>query len=144
LATDGNGTLAKVAAIRERHLAEFKTQVAQFRLNVQQLREKYLNELVELTMMDPNIAAVQKALDFFRPTKEIVEVVSAPVADTEVAAPTEVDPAVAATLATPEKQVMKVARKVSRRDYGKCPSCNAPTWIPGANFCSACAYPFEA
>ena len=143
--SDGNGTLAKVAAIRERHLAAFKTEVAQFRLNVQQLREKYLDELVQLTMMDPNIAVVQKALDFFRPSKEEeVTVTAAPDATTEVTTPTEVTPEVAVTLATPDKETMKATRKVaSKRDYSKCPACQASTRIPGAKFCSACAYPFD-
>jgi hypothetical protein len=145
---NGNGVLAKLATLRQRHMAEFQGEVARFRINVQQLREKYLNELVELTMTDPNIAAVQKALDFFRPSREEVTVISSsgPGAQPEgqAAAPTEVDPAVAATLAPPEKETMKAARKVSRRSvYGSCPNCNSPIWVPGSKFCSQCAYPLD-
>ena len=141
---NGNGVLAKLATIRQRHMAEFQGEAARFRINVQQLREKYLNELIDLTMTDPNIAAVQKALDFFRPSKEEVTVIPPTGDATVVATPTEVNPAVAVTLATPEKEPMKAAKRVPRRSvYGSCPNCNSPIWVPASKFCSACAYPLE-
>lgn len=134
---NGNGVLAKLAGMRERFMVDFQGHAARFRMNVQETREKYLNEIIELTMTDPNVAAVQKALDFFKPSKEAVVVVPPSGPATLVASPTEVDPAVAATLAPPEKQPMKKYRTV----YGSCPNCNAPIWEPQAKFCSQCAFP---
>ena len=72
---NGNGVLAKLAGMRERFMVDFQGHAARFRMNVQETREKYLNEIIELTMTDPNVAAVQKALDFFKPSKEAVVVV---------------------------------------------------------------------
>lgn len=135
-----NSVLAKLAGIRQRFMVDFQAEAARFRMNVQQQREKYLNEIVELTMTDPNVSAVQKALDFFRPSKEEVTVIPPSGPASTVPVPTEVEPAVAATLASPEKQPMKKYRTV----YGTCPNCNSPIWEPQAKFCSQCAYPFEA
>lgn len=140
-----NGVIAKLAGMRQRFMAEFQGEAARFRINVQQLREKYLNEIIDLTMTDPNVAAVQKALDFFRPSKDEVTVVPQTGPATLVAAPSEVEPAVAATLAPPEKQPMKAGRRAysKRSVYGSCPNCNTPIWVPGAKFCSSCAYPLD-
>lgn len=91
-------------------------------------------------MTDPNVAAVQKALDFFRPSKEEVTVVPPSGPAAIVAAPTEVEPAVATTLAPPEKQPMKAQK---RPIYGRCPNCNATIWEPASKFCSQCAYPLD-
>ena len=136
---NGNEVVAKLGGIRGRHMAEFQGLVAEFRMSVQALREKYLNEIIELTMTDPNIAAVQKALDFFRPAKEATVVVPASGPATLVTEPTEVEPAVAATLAPPEKQPMKGRRG---RPFSICPNCKR-TVDPTANFCSSCAYPLK-
>lgn len=135
---NGNEVVAKLGGIRGRHMAEFQGLVAEFRMSVQALREKYLNEIIELTMTDPNIAAVQKALDFFRPAKGATVVVPASGPATLVTEPTEVEPAVAVTLAPPEKQPMKR----QRRGYTICPNCKRPV-EPTSNFCSGCAYPLK-
>jgi hypothetical protein len=138
-----NGVIAKLAGMRQRFMAEFQGEAARFRMNVQQLREKYLNEIVELTMTDPNVSAVQKALDFFRPSKDEVTVVPPSGPATIVPGPTEVEPAVAATLAPPEKQPMKAEKRLRRPLYGSCPNCNAAIWEPASKFCSQCAYPLD-
>jgi hypothetical protein len=147
---NGNGVLAKLAGMRQRFMAEFQGEAARFRLNVQALREKYLNEIVELTMTDPNVAAVQNALDFFRDsTEQVVVVPPTGPASTVPAVPIEVPPADAVTLAPPDKQPLKKSRtavkmplKSYRPVYGSCPNCNSPIWEPQAKFCSQCAYPF--
>jgi len=133
-----NNVIAKLAGVKERFMAEFQGHAARFRMNVQESREKFLNEIIELTMTDPNIAAVQKALDFFKPSKEDVVVVPASGPATLVAPPGPVEPAVAATLATPEA----VPLKARKRAPTTCPNCKAAV-EPAANFCSRCAFPLR-
>lgn len=135
-----NGVLAKLAGIRKRYKVDCQAEAARFQMNLQQHREKYLNEIIDLTMTDPNLAAVQKALDFFRPSNEEVTIVPPTGPATILGAPTEVPPAEAVKLAPPEKQPMKFQR---RPVYGSCPNCNTPIWEAQSKFCSHCAYPLE-
>jgi hypothetical protein len=134
-----NNVVAKLAGVKERFMAEFQGHAARFRMNVQESREKFLNEIIELTMTDPNIAAVQKALDFFKPSKEAVVVVPASGPATLVAAPVEVESAVAVTLAPPEKEGLKARKRPAVPS--SCPNCRTPILEASANFCSRCAYP---
>lgn len=135
-----NGVLAKLAGMRQRFMAEFQGEAARFRISVQQLREKYLNEIIDLTMTDVRVADVQRALDFFKPSQEKVTIIPPSGPATLLPAPASVPPDVAVTLAPPEKQPMKANR---RPVYGTCPNCNAPIWEAEAKFCSRCAYPLD-
>ncbi|MGD0175827.1 MAG: hypothetical protein ABSC50_03260 [Candidatus Bathyarchaeia archaeon] len=135
-----NNVIAKLAVMRQRFMAEFQGEAAEFRIRVQQLREKYLNEIIDLTMTDAKVAAVQQALDFFKPSRESVTLVPPSGPATMVPEPTEVPRDVAPTLAPPEKQPMKAQR---RPVYGSCPNCNAPIWEAASKFCSQCAYPLD-
>lgn len=131
---------AKLAGMRQRFMAEFQGEAARFRITVQQLREKYLNEIIDLTLTDVKVADVQRALDFFKPSQETVTVIRQTGPATVLPAPASVFPDVAVTLAPPEKQPMKASR---RAVYGACPNCNATIMEPQAKFCAQCAYPLD-
>jgi len=138
--SNGNGVLAKLAGMRQRFMTEFQAEAANFRINVQQLREKYLNEIIDVTLTDVKVSDVQRALDFFKPSQESVTVIPQEGPATVLPAPPTVEPGVAVTLASPEKQPMKANR---RPVYGTCPACNSPVWEAQAKFCSQCAYPLD-
>jgi len=130
---------AKLAGIPQRFMAEFQGETARFRINVQRLREKYLNEIIDLTLTDVKVADVQRTLDFFKqPSQETVTVIPQTGPATVLPAPTSVFPDGAVTLALPEKQPMKVSRRVV---FGACPNCNAAIMQPQAKFCAQCACP---
>ena len=131
---------AKLAGMRQRFMAEFQGEAARFRINVQQLREKYLNEIIGLTLTGVKVADVQRALDFFKPSQETVTVIPQTGPATVLPAPTSAPPDVTVTLARPEKQPVKASR---RAVYGACPNCNAAIIEPQARFCVQCAYPLD-
>jgi hypothetical protein len=137
---NGNGTLAKLVGMRQRFMADFQGLAAEFRINVQALREKYLNEIVDLTMADAKVAELQRVLDFFKPTRESVTVIPPTGPATILPVPPTVPPDVAVTLAPPEKQPLKENR---RPTYGSCPNCNRAIMEPQSQFCSQCAYPLD-
>ncbi len=121
-------------------MADFQAEAGRFRGRVQELREHYLNEVVDLTMTDARVADVQRALEFFKPSQESVSVIPAPEPAPPVPVPHEVSPAEAVKLAPPEKQPMKSYRM---NVYGHCPACNAPLFEAQAKYCSQCAYPLD-
>ena len=129
---------AKLAGMRQRFMAEFQGEAARFRISVQRLREKYLNEIIDLTLTDVKVADVQRTLDFFKPSEETVTVIPQTGPATVLPAPTSVIPDGAVTLTLPEKQPMKASRRVV---FGACPNCNAAIMQPQAKFCAQCAYP---
>lgn len=130
----------KLAGIRQRFMAEFQGEAARFRIRVQQLREKYLKEISDLTLTDVKVADVQRTLDFFKPSQETVIVIPQTGPATVLRAPASVPPDVTVTLAPPEKQPMKASR---RAVYGACPNCSAAIMEPQAKFCAQCAYPLD-
>ena len=131
---------AKLAGMRQRFMAEFQGEAARFRITVQQLREKYLNEIIDLTLTDVKVADVQRALDFFKPSQETVTVIRQTGPATVLPAPAWSVPGRSSDSAPPEKQPMKASR---RAVYGACPNCNATIMEPQAKFCAQCAYPLD-
>jgi hypothetical protein len=121
-------------------MVDFQAEVARFRGCVQELREQYLNEIVDLTLTDVRLSEVQRVLDLFQPTQEKVTVIPEPERTAPVPTSTQVTPGTMATLAPPDKQPLKSYR-VSV--FGHCPACNGPLFEAQARYCSQCAYPLQ-
>jgi hypothetical protein len=130
----------KLAGIRQRFMAEFQGEAARFRVKVQQLREKYLNEIIDLTLTDVKVADVQRALDFFKTSQDTITVIPQTGPATVLRTPASALPDGAVTPALPDQLPMKVSR---RAVYGVCPNCKAAIMEPQAKFCAQCAYPLD-
>jgi hypothetical protein len=135
-----NGTLAKLAEIRQHFMADFHQEAARFRNRVQELREGYLNEIVDLTLTDAKVTEVQRTLDLLKPPTEKLTAASVPEQTEPLPKHADVLQPSATTLAPPEKQPMKTYRM---NVYGRCHACNAPIFEAQAKFCSQCAYPLD-
>ncbi len=115
-----NGILAKLGEIRHKFIADFEDAAKRFDEEVRGLREAYLAELVDVALMDPRLADVQRALAFRVPAAVAASTL-APSLATEGLVP------------LPEKWPMRARKRI-------CPTCSTPC-DPRDRFCSQCAYP---
>ena len=123
-----NGTLAELAEIRRKFLSGFEEAAQTFNEEVRNLRENYLNELVDVALTDPRLSEVQRALAFR------AQVASPGPTSQAVAKESAVEGAVALPEKWPQKK-LKMAR---------CPACSTPAQDLNARFCSQCASPLFA
>jgi hypothetical protein len=127
-----NGVVAKLVDLRQAFLAVVDGARAQFVGTIKSAREEYLGRVAEITLGDPRLSAVEKALGSWNTQP-------AATAPPEVAAP----PAEMVAIGQ-SRDPMKFPLKENRRPiYGTCPGCNAPIWEPQAKFCSQCAMPLD-
>jgi hypothetical protein len=131
-----NGTLAKLISLRQAFLASIEAARSQFVGSIKTARESYLNQIVDVTMADPQLSDVEKALSTWNPQFAVV-------------APNPLPPMPAVDSGmvqigqsgVSEKFPMKKSRGVTV--YGRCPSCNSYILEAEAKFCSRCAYPLD-
>jgi hypothetical protein len=118
--TDENGILAKLVEARKNFLAGFDEAAALFRRRIQELRESYLNQVVDITLTDPRLGDVEKALSFRTSPENAV-----------------VEPS------TTTKDMIPLAEKWPKKTLKglACPACGVQIQDLNARFCSQCASP---
>jgi hypothetical protein len=127
---NGNGTLAKLVELRHAFLATAQDAATQYRATIKELRDAYLNQVVDVTLGDPRLTAFDK---IFAPT------VTAPIPEPIISPPPETDTVLATDMTT--EMPAKMPLKNRRTRISTCPSCGAPIRDVLARFCSACASP---
>jgi hypothetical protein len=123
-----NGVLAKLTGIRHAFLQDAEEAAGQYRARIRALRENYLNQVVDVTLGDPRLSEIEKAL-----SPQVT--MSAPAAETSPATTSEGVLHTDMTTELPEKMPLKHRKAVT------CPSCGSPVRDMNARFCSQCASP---
>ncbi len=131
-----NGIVAKLVSLRQAFLASVQEAQSQFVGRIKEARENYLSQVVDVTLGDPRLSNVERALSSWNEQPSAIQ--SPPVTEPNTMA-TVPNMVPIGQSGVPEKFPMKRFRTV----YGACPNCNAPVWEPQAKFCSQCAYPLE-
>lgn len=138
-----NGTLAKLGALRLAFLTAVEEARSQFVRKIKEARENYISQVVDVTLSDPELSEVEKALSAWNtpnplPRPTIQSAATGAKANT-LSDNSGLVPIGQSGVA--EKFPMKTVRGLTV--YGRCPSCNSYILEAEAKFCSRCAYPLE-
>jgi hypothetical protein len=122
-----NGVLAKLTDVRHAFLRDAEDAAGQYRARIRELRENYLNQVVDITLGDPRLSEIERVLS---PRVTASSTAEAPPATTgEGVLHTDM------TTELPEKMPLKHRKTVT------CPSCGSPIRDVTSKFCSQCASP---
>ncbi len=135
-----NGIVAKLVSLRQAFLASVEEARSQFVGRIKEARENYLSQVVDVTLGDPRLSDVERALSSWNEQPPVIQ--PPPVTGTNTPAATAGMVQIGQS-GVPEKFPMKRHRTAFPAVYGTCPSCNSPIWEPQAKFCSQCAFPLE-
>ena len=128
---ENNGTIAKLTNLRHSFLVTVEEARSQFVSRIKEAREYYISQVVDVTLTDPQLSDVERALAGATPTVTPAALIPKP----------ESNPTLVPIGQSGDSSKFPLKRLKGVGVYGRCGNCNVAILEAQAKFCSKCAYP---